>query len=100
MAKRIIWTNNAKLDKVDILEYYYHRNKSKNYSKKLNTVFNTELNLISNFPYIGRATLTENVRIKVVGHYYLIYEINEDCIVVLRIWDSRQNPIKLRIFRD
>jgi plasmid stabilization system protein ParE len=97
MAKKIIWTQKANLERKEILEYWINRNKSKNFSIKLNkliveTLRNTSLN-----PNIGRNSDIENVKIKIIRDYLLFYEVHIDEIVVLCIWDGRRNPTKLKI---
>jgi len=39
MAKQISWTNQAKADRISILDFYRRRNKSTSYSKKKSTEF-------------------------------------------------------------
>ena len=95
MAKQIKWTNQAKADRVNILDYFGKRNGSKSYSKKLNKVFISEIDNISRHPNLGRKSNSANVRVKVSGSYYIIYMIDKNSIFILRIWDTRQNPIKL-----
>ncbi|MBZ4674536.1 MAG: hypothetical protein JG772_224, partial [Dysgonamonadaceae bacterium] len=34
----------------------------------------------------------ENIRVKIVSDYLIIYEIKEFEIVILTIWDSHRNP--------
>ncbi len=95
MAKRIIWSQRAQNDRKEILKYWENRNKSKVYSKKLAGLFKETVKLISNYPELGKPTDEENVRIKVVRYYFLIYEVEKEQISILTIWDSRQNPDKL-----
>ena len=77
------------------------RNKSNIYSKKLNGLFKEAVRLISDYPEIGKPTDDKNTRIKIVRDYLIIYEVDEeDRILILTIWDSRQNPKRLeRILR-
>ena len=96
MVKQIIWTLEAKSNKKEILLYWNNRNKSKAYSKKLNLLFKEAIRLISDFPEIGRPTNIENVRIKVVKDYLIIYETTPVCIYVLTIFDGRRDPEILR----
>lgn len=57
MAKyKIVWSIEARLDLIDILEYYIERNKSAAYSKKLNSRINNSIKLISRNPMIGLQT--------------------------------------------
>jgi toxin YoeB len=55
---------------------------------------------VSIYPKIGRPTNLENVRIKIVKDYLIIYEELESEIHILTIWDSRQDPIKLQAISD
>lgn len=95
MAKQIKWTNQAKADRINILDFYRKRNKSTAYSKKLNRIFIHEIEIITQHPEIGKRSNSANVRVKVSGNYYIIYLIEGDVIYILKIWDTRQNPIRL-----
>ena len=95
MAKQIRWTNQAKADRIKILDYFRKRNGSTSYSKKLNRVFIKEIDNIGKHPKLGRKSNSANVRLKVSGNYYIMYMIDKNSIFILRIWDTRQNPIKL-----
>ncbi|MEO6330568.1 MAG: type II toxin-antitoxin system RelE/ParE family toxin [Ginsengibacter sp.] len=92
MGKRITWTRRAHNDRQEILLYWKHRNQSSTYSKKLNNLFKTAINLITIHPNIGRKTNIERVRVKLVRDYLLFYEIDEEEIFILTIWDNRRNP--------
>lgn len=52
MAKQIIWSLRAQNDRKKILEYWTKRNKSKEYSRKLNGLFKEALRLISDYSEI------------------------------------------------
>lgn len=95
MAKQIIWSQRAQDDRKQILAYWIERNKSINYSKKLDEKFREALDVIRDFPQVGKATDDGKARIKIVKDYLLIYEEKEDSIILLTIWDSRQDPEKL-----
>ena len=92
MAKQIIWSDRATNDLLNIFDYWLHRNKSNNYNKKLNVLFNKSIDLIANHSSIGRLTQIENVKIKIIKNYQLIYEDSPELIIILTIWDSRRNP--------
>ena len=54
MAKlKIEWSIEAKLDLIDILNFYILRNKSATYSKKLNSKIQDSVKFISKHPLIG-----------------------------------------------
>ena len=96
MAKKeVVWSVRAQQDRLEILEYWINRNKSKSYSEKLYRLFNTSVELLAERPEIGKSTDLKDVRIKVIREYRLIYQHSVDRIEILTIWDSRRNPDKL-----
>ena len=98
MAKRIIvWTSTAKKELKYILEFFNFRNKSKTYSQKLYTKIQFELNLLILQPTIGKKTNSVNVRGLLIENYYVFYEENEKHLIILSIWDTRQNPERLKL---
>ncbi len=95
MAKKIIWSLNAQKDRKNILQYWNKKNQSNRYSIKLNKLFKDAVKIILNYPGIGKLTDKENIRIKIVKDYLIIYEDLEKEIHILTIWDSRQNSLNL-----
>lgn len=91
-ARKIIWTEKAIQSRKSIFQYWNTRNKSTLYSKKLNKLFTEALVLVSKFPVSPITSQIDNVRLKLVGDYQIIYEITETEIIVHYIWYSRQNP--------
>lgn len=96
MARKIIWSANAKNDRTAILKYWIARNKSNTYSKKLNLLFKQAASLISKNSGIGRLTVKENVKVKIVRDYLIVYEQNIDTVYILSIFDGRRNPEKFK----
>ncbi len=96
MARQVIWSLRAQNDKREILGYWKQRNKSNTYSKKLNELFKESIKIILDFPQIGKVTDDTKARIKIVRDYLIIYEETETQIFILTIWDSRQDPEKLK----
>ncbi|KAF2518496.1 type II toxin-antitoxin system RelE/ParE family toxin [Flavobacterium salilacus subsp. salilacus] len=92
MAKRLIWTLEAQQNRIAIFEYWNNRNKSKNYSRKLNGIFRIQIDLLLKHPQIGIATNIPNVRCRTVKDYKIVYLTESNKIVLLAIWDTRQNP--------
>jgi len=76
VARRIVWSSSAKLQLKTIFEYFNFRNKSKLYSRKLNSLIQTELKTLLQQPNIGKKTNSINVRGLLVENYYVFYEIN------------------------
>lgn len=100
MANReVVWTRNSEIQLQEILEFFATRNKSSRYSLKLYKKFKSELNRVAQNPEIGIKTKLALIKGLIVGDYILFYEIFEDKIMVLKVWDCRQNPEKLDIAR-
>lgn len=97
MARQIIWTIRAQRERKEILIFWNERNQSSIYSHKLNELIKDSLKLICKFPFIGKPTNKVNVRVKILKNYLLIYQITATEIIVLSIWDNRQNPQKSAI---
>jgi toxin YoeB len=89
---KIEWSIEARLDLLDILDFYFTRNKSSAYSKKLYSKIHKSTRLIAKQPYIGIQTGIETVRTLITGDYQIIYEILENKIYISMIWDCRRNP--------
>jgi plasmid stabilization system protein ParE len=98
MAKQIVWTHTAQIERKEILEYWIKRNKTKNFSIKLNKLFISALKDVSKNPFIGRKTDVQNVRAKIVRDYLLFYEVTPDYIYVLSVWDTRRDSSS-RLFK-
>lgn len=92
MARQVIWSIRAQADRRKILEYWRLRNKSDSYSRKLSRLFKESVKIIRHFPHVGKQTDQANARIKIVKDYLIIYEVSDTQIIILTIWDSRQNP--------
>ena len=98
MGKRkIIWSENAKRKLFEIMNFYAKRNKSKTYSIKLYKKINRELSILVTFPEIGIKTEIDSVRGLIIENYIIFYETTNENIIVHTLWDSRQNPEKLKI---
>jgi toxin YoeB len=93
MAKyKVEWSIEARLDLLDVLNFYIVRNKSAAYSKKLNSKINNSIKLISKHPLIGIQSDIESVRALITGDYQIIYEILDNTILISMIWDCRRDP--------
>lgn len=96
--KKIIWTEIAFKQRNTIFEYWNDRNKSKNYSKKLNTKIKEQTALLKSFPEIGVVTTFLKTRVIYLGYYSILYQILEKNIIIMGFWDNRQDPKKLLDF--
>lgn len=98
MARRKVeWSFDAKNDLQDILEFYIYRNGSKTYSIKLNGLINKSIKLIIKNPNIGTRTDYESVRALITGDFQIIYEIFDQIILIVMVWDCRRNPENKKI---
>ncbi|MGI8893739.1 MAG: type II toxin-antitoxin system RelE/ParE family toxin [Bacteroidia bacterium] len=78
------------------MKYWHFRNKSKTYSKKLNNLFRHSITLLRRHAEIGKPTDKPNTRIKIIKDYLIFYKVLSEDILIIRIWDSRQNPENLK----
>jgi toxin YoeB len=97
MAKKIEWTQTSIEDRFRIYNFWIDNNRSDSYSEKLEILFNEAAKLISEFPEIGTETDYPNLRVKVVRSYKIFYISEVDKILIIRVWDSRQNPSDLKL---
>jgi len=99
VKRRVILSPRAKLDLSEILEFYYQRNGSKTYSKKLNSALRESISLLEKHSNIGVCTDIGDVRTLIEADYSIFYKIKSDTIEIITIWDNRQNPDEL-YFKD
>jgi plasmid stabilization system protein ParE len=97
VAKRIIWTLQAKEERQEILYYWFITTGNKKYSKKLAFQFRDTIKYIANNNYFGRATNVESIRDTVCGDYLMFYKISENLIQIVSVFDTRRNPKDLKI---
>jgi|SRR5690606_3003256 len=100
MAKyKIEWSTDAKTDLFDILDFYIRRNKNATYSIKLNARIHKSINLISRNPFLGIKTDYDSIRGLISGDYQVFYEIFDQILLIIMVWDSRRDPEDKRIGR-
>ena len=95
VKRKIIWTLKAKNQLFSILEYFAKRNKSKTYSIKLHKKIKSEILITLKQPNIGKQTDILNIRGLIIENYIVFYELLDTNIIILNIWDCRQNPENL-----
>jgi toxin YoeB len=98
MVRRIIWTDRADRTFKKILEFYFLKNGSKTYSRKLNKEIHSLLSALSKQPFLGEKTENPKYRVVIHGHFKIFYEIDEKQIIVHLVWDCRQNPKELNLY--
>jgi plasmid stabilization system protein ParE len=98
MVKRVIWTVRADHIFSEILEYYIKRNGNKLYSNQLNVKIQSILTLLSRQPFLGVKTSFPEVRVFVTSDFKIFYQISGDRLIILLVWDCRQNPESLELY--
>jgi hypothetical protein len=48
--------------------------------------------MIEKYPKLGVQTDIQNIRVQRENNYAIFYEIKNDVVEILSIWDCRQNP--------
>ncbi len=98
MAKfKVEWSVEARLDLLDILEFYLKRNGTSLYSRKLNKLINEGIRLISKNPLIGVQSDISDARALITGDYQINYIVTSKAIIIVMLWDSRRNPEDKRV---
>ena len=99
MAKRKInWTDKANTERLEILEYWINRNKSKAFSIKLYKLFVETIRKVAEHPTIGKKTnFEENVRLKIVRDYLIFYQYDDNQIKILSVWDGNRDQQKIQL---
>jgi len=64
---KVEWSVEAKLDLIDILEFYIDRNGNSVFSKKLHSQINKSIKLLSRNPFLGKQTDDPPVRALITG---------------------------------
>lgn len=95
--KKIIWSDLAKVQFRESLEFYRERNKSITYSLKLIDETEDVLKTLSKSEFIGRLTSNKKTRVIPMKAYLIFYEIKNDTIEIVSFWDNRQDPNQLNL---
>ena len=96
MVRKIIWSQRSQIDRKEIFDYWNNRNKSKAYSIKLRRLIKEASLKLADNPFLGSLVRNHSyIRKKVVGDYLIVYEFDDQKIVILSIFDTRQHPDKL-----
>src|SRR5690606_21500796 len=91
VKRRIGWTKSAHLERIEILNYWFNKTKSKAYSKKLNKLFSETIKLLVTHPESDRITKYNSRRITTVRDYLIFYEFTITELIILSVWDTRRN---------
>lgn len=72
----IVWTETALKQRNYIFEYWNERNKSKSYSRKINSKAKARIALLKSNPDLGVLTEIEGIKVLALGHFQ--YFIQKD----------------------
>lgn len=94
--EKIIWTNRAKVS-LNYIWSFYAGIDPKVADKIINEIIESASNLKYQEQYQREETLDKNYRRIIVRHFKIIYRPIENGILVLQVFDTRQNPDKLKM---
>lgn len=98
MALNVVWTKTAQSDRESIYEYWNKHNGSREYSQKLNQQIKKKIELTKYYPEAGLSTDLKAIRFHlIVNHFKLFYKVELNRIIILRFWDTRQDPDSFNI---
>lgn len=95
MAKQVVWTKTARKQRQAILEYWTERNGNKKYNKKISILVRNRINFIVEFNFLGKETDFRDIRVTSAGHFSIFYRVCINKIIIMSLWDSRQDAGKL-----
>ncbi len=91
-GRKITWTLASLESRKEIFDYWNKRNKSSIFSKKLRNLFNEHLLIVADYPLSSEKITKPDIRKRLVRDFYILYNITDTEIIVLDVWDTRQNP--------
>lgn len=97
---KVVWTDFAIKNLQDFFDYYAFKVNKKLAHKIRKQILKSSRQLIKNPNSCpiepNLKILNKNHRYLVCGHYKLIYRVVDDEIIINDIFDTRQNPAKIR----
>ena len=97
VEKQIVWSEHAKIQLANVLEFYFIRNENSIYSLKILDEVEDLLITLSKSEMIGRLTSNKFTRVISMKVYLVFYEITEKEITIVSFWDNRQDIEKRKI---
>jgi len=101
MVKKIFITDYAKQQLKSIYEYHKN-NVNLDTAKKISVSILSQLKYLAKNPLMFQieenlAELNLSHRRLIIGNYKIIYRIEDDIVYITDIFDTRQNPTKIKI---
>ena len=94
----VVWRKKAS-DELEAIYKYIKKESPQNADLVFNAIYNLAISL-SDFPYKSPKEPIiniEKVRYAVIWSFKIIYAVEEESILILRIFNTKQNPKKLKI---
>ncbi len=91
MALQIIWTAAAKEHLNEILFYWYQRNGTKYFSRKLYKTIKNALKILAKYPESGKKSENSEIRVKIIKDYYFFYKFDSSHLFVVGFCDMRRD---------
>lgn len=89
---KIIWSKRAEKELIHILNFYIERNGNTKYSTKLLDRVEQIVDLLISYPNLGHLTENRITRVITKDEFLIFYEVIENRIEIVSLWDGRQNP--------
>ncbi len=99
VQKQLVWTPRSKQQLNVILSYYTNHNGSNLYSQQLHSIIQRKLQLCQSQPFMGKKINNEHVRALFIAHLHLFYQVSKQYLLILDIWDGRQNPESIKYYK-
>ena len=101
---RIFWTNESRNRLKDIYDYFSLNVSEKTAKKLINDIIGYS-EILASSPGIGQKenllnSRTNNYQYLLLGNYKIIYWIKMNVVYIATVFDTRQNPKKLRNLKD
>lgn len=101
MAKKsahieVVWTNIAENQLKGIVDYWIDNNQSSSYSEQLIEAIWERIEVLCVFPESAKSTGFKDIRNAILGHYSILYRKYKNQLVILAIWDNRDDPEKFK----
>lgn len=101
---KILWSDSALAELEEIFDYYQAKASSIVARSLVKAIIQKTLILESN-PFVGvkeslLSDRPDEYRYLVYKNYKIIYRCNDNLIIIITVFDSRQNPFKIKELKD
>lgn len=97
---KIRWSANAREEKLSIMEFWYKKNGNTKYSRNLDNDFRKVSSLLKHQNKLGKKLSGSTIRYIIKDNFSIYYEIKEEYIEILHVWDYRQDPNRLPFINE